>query len=169
MTIKVDARIDISGAIAKKLEAGEKALAQEMELHLTRISQNTQRGKRFDGTKMNRYSKKYAANKVRAGRNATPVDLRLTGNMMQAMTSEVSRKNNGIEGVIKFRNTSSKPPSVPGIRKDKIGQRVFPFGKKTRSAPEKAGWNQRTRRFFGISRKQAQALIDRIRKAINQA
>lgn len=118
-------------------------LAKELQKQVSIIKRRTARGKDVEGHNFKPYTEQYKRFKQRRGRTGA-VDLRLSGHMMNSLTSTVKKIRDGLEGLIFLR------PSR---------------GRRGVSAVDKARGNlENGRRFIGLNPKE----IDRIAKALTK-
>ena len=129
----------IGEAIIQKLE---KKLETAMAEAVTQIDTRTASGRKIDGGSFEKYSDAYAEFKTKAGRNARP-DLTFTGQMLAAMQSKVERIATGFLGRIFFQG-------------GRTGS--------TASNDQIAGYNQKTRPFFGLSDTQKKQILKKLQK-----
>lgn len=128
----------VKRASPQELAKGEVILAREMEKAVTQIIARTQSGKNVDGNPFKAYSESYGKWKRDVkGRHLTP-DLTLTGRMLGAIRTTIKRLRNGV-----------------------LEGRIFILSQEA----DKAKWNQKTRKFFGLSDEQ-KAKLDKIMKGI---
>jgi hypothetical protein len=110
----------------------ERALQDEA----ARVVLRTRQGTDVNGAPFKPYSDEYARRKRAKGRNASPVDLTVTGRMLAAIQTRVERLGGRLVGTIFFNSAAEAA---------------------------KAAGNQATRRFFGLSAEQVQRLTSRLR------
>lgn len=67
----------------------EEAMLNAAGRQITRIRERTEQGKDVNGSEFTPYSEKYAKRREKKGRNVTPVDLTMSGRMLNSMTPEV--------------------------------------------------------------------------------
>ena len=153
MAVSFTKNFSIQGTLQNKVRLINKALEGEMQNHIATIQQNVSQGRSYDGKKLKAYSKKYGARREKSGRNKSPVDLTITGSMMQSLDYKVEASNSStFRGIIFFRNIDSISPKA--------------FGGRSASAPDKAKWNLQKRKFFGISPQQVAELVRKVKLKI---
>lgn len=118
------------------LKSAQDILDRELQLAVTEIIQRTRQGRDVDGGAFDDYSAGYKKYKTKRGRSGA-VDLTFTGKMLAAMQSKVERMGNGLRGTISFDSSNEA---------------------------SKAEYNNRTRKFFGLSTAQ----LARINRALNK-
>lgn len=153
MGVILSQNFTISKIMGEKIAKVHRLLEGELLNHKATIHQKVLEGKTFDDKKMKAYTKKYADLRIKSGRNASPVDLTVTGSMLASMDVKIQAINNKlITGIIYFRNVTSIAPKL--------------FGGRAASAPEKAASVMKKRKFFGISQKQKKEMIQRIKNKL---
>lgn len=144
----------LSKIVDQKLERAGKLLEAELLNHKATIHTLVLQGKTFDKRSLGKYSEGYKKLRMASGRSGSPVDLTVTGSMLQSMDVKIeSIKNKFVTGIIYFRDVKSIAPKA--------------FGGRAASAPDKAKWiTEKGRKFFGITTKQTKEMIARIKNKL---
>lgn len=149
MSITLKTSLDFKAKAAANRAKIKAALPNLLGDEILQIELRTQQGKDYKNQAFVGYSDDYAEYK-RKNYGSDKVNLTLTGNMLSAMTYEVTEHENGVTGRIFFSNTSS----------------ISPGGSKAVTAPYKAVRNNARREFFGLSEEQQTRVREKIREAI---
>lgn len=118
---------------------------------VTEIGVRTRRGKNANDNTIGRYSKGYANYRKSVGRDASTIELNLTGNMLKAMTYTVARRGKDLVGLIFFNNTTTTSPKGDG------------GGGQTYTSREAARGSQKRFNWFGLSTSQKRKLNNTFR------
>jgi hypothetical protein len=139
MPITFRSTFNAKRTLDRKLDAVESALTRQIELEKTAIVARTGQGKDVDGARFEDYSDAYAKRRADAGRQVSPPNLTFTGQMLQAIVTQVVRARESISARIYFADTESAA---------------------------KARYNNPTRRFFGLADSQLARLKRAVREAL---
>lgn len=137
-------------------------LEQLAALAIGRIKRRTGQGVDVNGQAFEPYSARYAAQRKKAGRNASPPTLLLTGAMLGSMQV---LSNDGERAVIGFAGSSAKVRFARRARKS--GKSAHTFRETNAQIPNamKALWNDKgsgevpRRHFFGLSGEDRRELV----------
>lgn len=138
MGIQLKSNIDL-GKFEQQLDQKvERELGRILEEEAERIVTDTKSGRDINGRGFRKYTQAYLKRRLKKGRGASP-DLTFTGKMLAAITSKIERVGGKLRGRIYFSSASE-------------------FGK--------AEGNLQKRRFFGLSSKARNRIIEKLKKAI---
>jgi hypothetical protein len=145
--IKVSGRVNIRGAFNEVLKKIERAMIPALDNEIAVIKARTLAGNDVNGGSFRPYSEDYREFKGKATNTPNPT-VNLSGvpgasapqfKMLQSIFSSVEVQGSKVIGTISFNNAA---------------------------AAIKAAANQKTRRFFGLSKAQRDRLVNTLRKAI---
>lgn len=122
--MKISGRVDIRGASRAAVLDIRKVVLEEVADAIREIVRRTESGRDINGRRFVRYTKEYRKFKIRTT-GSGQVNLRLSGQMLDSITSKVEVRSTVIVWSIFFSN---------------------------REAEQKAIWNSVRRPFFGVSR-----------------
>lgn len=135
MTIEVKSNIDFSAAKREIIRETEIKLGRALEEMAREIVTRTRTARGPNGEQFKALSPKYRRYKEKKGRKGVP-DLTFTGKMLASITTATQQIGNEIIGRIYFNSVKEA---------------------------QKARGNQRTRRFFTLSRQQVEKLVNLLR------
>lgn len=147
MTASVVVNLNLSEQVKRKLEAAERQAEREAVEHVALIKANVDRGKGYDGSSLKPYSDSYQAYRARKGMQASPPNLRVTGNMMQSLTSSSKREGSAFVSEIFFSGGGSGGGPSAAAKARYVTDAGF--------------------KFFGYSEQQRVGIVNRIRGALN--
>lgn len=136
------------------------ALAQALEEQLTLIQVRTQRGQEYTGGAFANYAASTREQRARRGYTTFP-NLTRTGQLMTSLRSEVKRHSGFVEGFIKFLNKRYPRKSSKATKQPPTTTQVARWLNDGTS-------NMPARKFFGMSAKGLQDVINKVRKALNE-
>lgn len=136
MAIEIERSFDPKKIQKEIKERQKKNLEVALQEAATEIVERTRRQEPVSGGRFAKLSDKYAKYKQRKGRHGVP-DLTFSGSMLRAIQTKVEETINGLLGTIFFGSTAES---------------------------EKARGNQKLRKFFGLSRRQEKALVEKVGK-----
>lgn len=142
--------VDLAGDLEKILQRKELAMREVVADIKAKILVNTGQGIDFEGKPFEAYNKPYAAKKAKSGRSTKP-NLNVTGQMLRDVQTQVSYRNDVIEGRVFIQDGRSTAPSL--------------FGGKTTSSVKKAKEVQKKRRFIGVTEADKERHLKKIRDA----
>ena len=154
MGVKFSSTFSAKRILENQREAIKEVVNRAIQEERTEILSRTQQGKSYDGSNFPKYSDGYAALRAKFGKNTSPVDLRVTGNMLEAISTKVADSVDKVRGEIILPNITGVP--LPWAKNPK----------RVPSALEKARWVGGKRKFFGVSKEFLQRLNKRLREAL---
>jgi hypothetical protein len=150
MKIKLKKELKLTERTKKSLKKVEKELAKEVELHATKIVQNTLAGKTYDDKKLKDYEKSTARDRKRYGLQTNPPNLKRSGGLLKSIKSKTRTAGDKVKGTIFIAGRSTSN---------------FRNRKKTTNNADKARYLlQLGFRFFGLSDKDRKKIEERIKK-----
>lgn len=146
---------DPKKAIRAKMELYTKRGKQAALLLVTEMVRDTNAGQDIQGKAFKPYSQGYREWREEQRYQLDPPNLTITGQMLNAMTADLKLvSDTRAEGQINFRNLNTLY-----TRKTKEGSSTYSV-----STVDKAKWNNKTRRFFGLTPKKRQFFLNYIQK-----
>lgn len=138
MTVTFRKNFDIGKQLTERTGRLKKAIAKTCQDEIARIQLSTEAGRDIEGKQFKGYSKPYAAWRKKRGYRVSPPNLTVKGRMLGSMDYEVTRQGWEILGRIFFR----------GARQGGKAQANIDLGRK----------------FFGLSKRRAQQIINSIQE-----
>lgn len=135
MGIEVKNSEVILRAVKERIDRMRSRLPQVLADEAARIVTRTRKGVDVDGNPFADYTPRYAKSRRRKGRKVSPVDLTFSGDMLNAITTEVREEPGKTVGTIFFNSAREAG---------------------------KARGNQEKRRFFGLSDEQVERIKKRL-------
>ena len=142
--------------VSKLMAVYAKRAEKAARFLVTRMVADTNRGIDIDGQAFEGYSSAYKEYRSDAGYQINPPNLTITGQMLGAMTSEVSQVGKDkVKGKIYFRRQNT---AYSGKRSHSNNLQT-----KIVSTVDKARYNLKTRKFFGMSQRHLQFFLNYLR------
>jgi hypothetical protein len=149
--------VNVSGYVKELQDKIRKGLDQAILDIRFQIRKRTAEGDDIDGSKMAEYKPSYRKVRAKAGRNVTPVDLFLSGDMINNMFTHINDlKSTELQGIISFVESGSPTALQKALWAMEGDSRITKSGEPYRYP----------RKFFGLSPEQEVYIHNKIEKAV---